>query len=468
MKKISKNFISLFLSDGITRLIGFAATVYIARTLAVEGFGQINFGLALISYALLFANPGLTVIGAREVAKDPNNRTFVEQTLGLRLFLAVVIFVIFAIGILLFPGESRTKQIILIYSATLFPFAVLLEFVFQGREEMQYIGAGRILQYVLYLLLLLLLVRSSLDILAIPVSFVLGYVVSAVFLLLVYIRKYRIFRPRFSILRWRAILTAAVPVGLAIIFNQVTISLPPIALGLFKTNYEVGIFSAGYKIIFTLLVIERVFYYVFFPVLSKQHKEHPEKLPGSFDFLTRFLYAMTIPLAVGGVVLAPAIITVIYGQAFSEATNVLRILLLYFMIVPVNTVFGYGLIAQGQEKMFSRILGVTALFSAALIILLGLWFGVYGAAAALLTSELACIMLMARELMKHVRFNPVKHIVKPLVATAFMAAMLLALGHWHVAILVFAGAVVYVVVLFLVRGLSGQDITNLLQVLTRD
>ena len=89
MKKVSRNFLAMFFSDGITRLIGFAATVYIARVLAVEGFGLISYGLAIVSYALLFANPGLTVVGSREVAKTPQDRRFIEEMVGLRIVLAV-------------------------------------------------------------------------------------------------------------------------------------------------------------------------------------------------------------------------------------------------------------------------------------------------------------------------------------------------------------------------------------------
>jgi O-antigen/teichoic acid export membrane protein len=461
MKKISRNFISLFFSDGITRIIGFAATVYIARTLAVEGFGQINFGLAFISYALLFANPGLTIIGAREVAKDPEDRGFIEQTLGLRLFLAIIIFVFFVVGILLFPGDSTTKRIILIYSATLFPFAVLLEFVFQGREEMEYIGVGRILQYASYLLLLLLFVRSTLDILVVPVSFVIGYAVSALFLLVIYIGRYRTFRFGFSFSRWRMLLGAAIPVGMAVIFNQVTISLPPIVLGLFKTNFEVGIFSAGYKIVFTLLIIERVFYYVFFPVLSRQYTENPSKLKSNFSFLTRFLFTLTIPLALGGLMLAPGIINIVYGQAFAEAANVLRILLLYFMIVPVNTIYGYGLIAMDREKRFFRIIAVTAFVSTLLIIGLGLKFGVLGAAAALLVSETVSISLMHRELKRVIRFESLRYALKPIGASLLMIVVLYTLRQWHLIALVVLGACVYLVVLYLFRGFSVLDLRNI-------
>ncbi len=461
MKKVSGNFLAVFFSDGITRIIGFAATVYIARLLAVEGFGLINFGLAFISYALLFANPGLTVIGAREVAKDASDRRYIEEILGLRLVLAAVIFIIFFVGTFLISDEGMTKQVILLYSVALFPFAVLLEFVFQGREEMAYIGVSRILQYAVYLIGLLIFVKSTRDILFVPLSFVVGYAASALFLFVIYVRKYRSFRFRFSLSQWRVILTASIPVGLAIIFNQVTISLPPIVLGLFKTNYEVGIFSAAYKVIFTLLIIERVFYYVFFPVLSRQYAENPEKLKSNFSFLTRFLFALTMPLSFGGLVLAPGIIHILFGQAFHDASNVLRVLLLYFVIVPINTIYGYGLIAIDREKQFSRIITLTAVISAALILLLGLKFGFYGAALALLISESLSIFLMHRALKRVVRFECIRYVLKPLVASIVMVFVLYLIQSWHLFTAIMIGICAYLAVFYLIRGFSTQDLKNI-------
>ena len=462
MKRISKNFLAVFFSDGVTRLIGFAATVYIARMLVVEGFGLINFGLAFISYALLFANPGLTVIGAREVAKDASDPHFIEETLGLRLFLSSTIFIIFLTCVLLVPGQSVARHIILIYSLTLFPFALLLEFVFQGREEMGYVGVSRILQYAVYLLMLLVFVKSSRDILIVPLSFVLGYVLSALFLLVIYVRKYGSFRLRFSFSRWRLILASSIPVGLAIIFNQVTISMPPIILGIFKGNYEVGIFSAAYKVVFTLLIIERVFYYVFFPVLSRQHAEDPGKLKNNFSFLTRFLLALTIPLSVGGLILAPGIIDMIFGQAFHAASNVLRVLLLYFLIVPINTVYGYGLIAINREKIFFRIITVTAVVSAVLILLLGLQSGFYGAAFALLISESLSVFLMHRALKRDIQFESVRYTLKPSGASMVMAVVLYLVHQWHLLAAIAVGICVYLAVFYLIKGFSGRDLKNIM------
>ncbi len=461
MKKISRNLLFLFTSDGITRLIGFAATVYIARILAVEGFGLISYGLAFISYALLFANPGLTIIGTREVAKAPHDRRFIEETLGLRLVLAILMFTLFLVGAIVFPGDTTTKGVMIVYAFTLFPFAVLLEFVFQGREEMAYIGAGRIIQYGIYLAVLLFFLKQVTDILIVPLAFVTSYLIYAVFLIAIFINKYRSFRFRFSLSKWRMILSSSVPVGLAIIFNHVTISLPPIILGIFHTNYDVGIYSAGYKIVFMLLIIDRVFYYVFFPVLAKQFSQHPEKLKHYFDFLTRMLFALTIPLTLGGMILAPKIISLIYGRAFYEAVSVFRILLLYFMIAPINTIFGYGLIAIDQEKRFFKIITIAAVASACLIAVLGMELGSVGAAWALFVAEAISIILMNRELKKFISFRSTVHMVKPFVAALIMAVGLYMSRQWNVIASIIAGLVVYAVVLYVIRGFTGDDVKNI-------
>jgi O-antigen/teichoic acid export membrane protein len=382
--------------------------------------------------------------------------------------LAILIFVVFFCVTRLIPGNSLTKGIILIYALTLFPFAVLLEFVFQGREEMGYVGVERIIQYGVYLVILLAFLKGPSDIMVVPLAFVIGYVIAAAFLIVIFIKKYKSFKFRFSISGWRVILQASLPVGLAIIFNQVTISLPPIVLGIFKTDYEVGIFSAGYKIVFMLLIIERVFYYVFFPMLSKQYKQNPEKLVTSLNFLTRFLFALTIPLTLGGLILAEPIIELIYGSAFLDAVSVLRILLVYFMIVPVNTIFGYGLIAIDQERRFFKVITITAFVSTVLIIILGIRFSVYGAAVALLVSESISIVLMNQALKNTVRFGSSKYIVKPLFASLLMAALLYVLRGWHLVVLVIMGICLYLIALYLIRGFVKADLMNIKKLFTTD
>src|SRR5690606_17094859 len=51
----------------IGRLVGFASTIYIARTLGAEMYGVVGFGFALLLYTTIFADAGLEYLGPREV-----------------------------------------------------------------------------------------------------------------------------------------------------------------------------------------------------------------------------------------------------------------------------------------------------------------------------------------------------------------------------------------------------------------
>jgi O-antigen/teichoic acid export membrane protein len=461
MKKLTKNLLALFISDAGSRLFGFVAMVYLARLLAIEGLGQVRYGFAFLSYALLLANPGLTTIGAREVAKNKTPRNTLEEIMGLKIALSCIIFVLFVIGLYLIPGHDLTKKIIFFYLLSLFPFGVLLEFVFQGKEEMEYIGISRLLQYGVYVLFLLLLLKSAEHIIMVPVAFLIGYTAAALFLIVFFARRYWWMRPRFSIPHWRTLLTMSIPVGLATIFNQVSINLPPIILGVVHSKIEVGAFSASFTIIVMLLVIERVFYYVFFPILSRHYARDPQKLRNSFSLLVRLLFTMTIPLTLGGIIVAPQLIYLIYGTGYEPAIVIVRVLLFYFLIAPITTIFGYGLVAINQERRFFKVITITAVINVILIVILGIYFKGVGAAAAFVVSEIVAIMLMHRELTRFVSFVFLPFLVRPFIAAAGMVLSLYLLRGWHIIFLIIIGAVVYGILLFVVKGFSMKDIRNL-------
>ncbi|MGB3341098.1 MAG: flippase [bacterium] len=466
MKALPRNFISLFFSDIIGRLLGFIATVYIARLLGAQGLGLLSYGVAFLTYALLFADPGLTTIGAREIAKDTGNQRIIEDILGLRLVLTIAVFILFAFGVYLIPGQLSTKTIIWTYLVSLFPLVFILEFVFQGRQEMHFIGISRLLQYIVYVFLLYIFLKERIDIYNVPVYFFFGYLVAILFLIVVFFLKSRSLSIRFSLKAWRKILAMAMPVGFATIFSQVALYLPVVALGLLHSKIEVGLYSAAYKIVAMLLIIERVFHFVFFPVISRQYRSAKDRLSRSFALLVRILFAVTMPVAVCGIVIAGNIINFIYGAEFSNSVLVLRILLLYFLITPVNTIFGYGLVAIDQQRKFFKVITYTALISVVLVISLGYLLKAPGAALALLGSETIGIILMNRQLKKHIDFKSLKQTSKPFIAALVTGFVLYIFRQGHVVMIVFAGVVIYSLVFYGIKGFSLKELSDFKNVLT--
>ncbi|MEJ2616833.1 MAG: oligosaccharide flippase family protein, partial [Ignavibacteriaceae bacterium] len=175
VNKNSKNIIYLFSLEFFVRLIGFAATTYLARVLGTSGYGLINLGLAILGYALLFGNSGLTLLGTRKVAAGSNNYdNLVSEILSARFYLSVTILIISYLLISLFITSSETRNIVFIYMLYIIPFAFLLEWFFQGIQRMGAITIGRIIGMSSYLLFLIIFVKSEKDTLLTAVGWVIG------------------------------------------------------------------------------------------------------------------------------------------------------------------------------------------------------------------------------------------------------------------------------------------------------
>jgi O-antigen/teichoic acid export membrane protein len=466
MKKNPRNFIYLAVSDAASHFLGFLATVYIARVLGAAGFGKISYALAFLNYALLFGNLGLTTIGTREIAKDRQNLSVISDITSIRLVLSGIIFILLVLGGLAIPGDRETKMLVIYYGLCVFPFAVYLEFVFQGREEMGFLSLGRIIQYGAYVAALYLFLKNPSRILAVPAAFFVSYLLASAFLLLAFFTRgltlnIRLINPAFS-----KLLKAAVPVGLATLFYQVPLNLAPIVLGVFHSAALVGSFSAGYKIIIFLLIIERVFYYLFLPIASRQYRENPEKLSATFTFFLRAILSLTLPIALGGIVLAPGIIRLIYGPGYEGGVIVLQILLLYFAATPVNTIFGYGLVALDREKKFLKVIAMTSILSLVSIILLGIFLKGWGASLGLLISELVSVFLMKHELNRAVKFRVARYFYKTLVPALGTGVVLYFTPSLNIFLRCGLGVVLYVILYYLMGGYSGKEIRELVGMVT--
>ena len=135
-----------------------------------------------------------------------------------------------------------------------------------------------------------------------------------------------------------------------------------------------------------------------------------------------------------------------------------RILLLYFVITPINTIFGYGLVAMDQERRFLKVISITAFINLILIVFLGINFKGVGAAAALFVSEVIGIILMNRELRKFVSFKSMTYMAKPLLASCVMVSILYLLRYWHILVLFVLGLLVYILTFYVIKGFTREEL----------
>ena len=400
MKRLMRSILSLVSGDAVGRVIGFLITVYLARMLSPDGFGIFGIGLAMLGHLQLIANPGIQLIETRNIAAQSGSMAErIGGVLAVRITIATVLALLS--GILL-PHVVRSPELascILLSLLSLFPMALFVDWVLQGKEDFVPLSAGRVAGYAAYAVGVFLLVRSSADVLFAPVAFFIGNVVTALALLGGLAMRYGVPRIVWSPPLWRAILVANAPTGAAMFFGQMVFNLPPLVVGYFLGIHDAGLYSAATKFVFLLLMGDRILNAVLLPALTRLLAERSDEVPLVLTLIVKLIWLVGIPVGLCGVLLAPAAIDFVFGEAYAGAAVVTQVLLLYVGLTLLNSLAVCTIVATKNEGAYARRMIAGSAVLAIAVIVLTPFFGVVGAAVGATVGEGVTLVLMARKAM---------------------------------------------------------------------
>ena len=459
MKRPFLNLLSLLSGDLGSRLIGFVISVYLARVLEPTGFGLMSVGLSVLGYLQLAGSPGIQILETRNAAASAEiDHTRVGAVLSLRLVLAVVLWILTACCVFLFVPDGGTGYVILLFALSLFPFALTLDWFFQGREMFLAVGTSRLLQSVTYGVVVFLLVHNSDDIHRTAVAFVLSAFVAAAALWWAYAAQWGGISLSWSPAKWKEILAMGIPVGGAVFLAQSVTNLPPLVIGYFSSTMEVGLFSSAMKLVFLLLMIDRLFNALFLPVITRCVSRRSEETSMLVGTTLRIMLAMIIPLTVAGIILSRIAMTTFFGGRYEEASPLLEILMCYFALTAVNSVFVCILLASHREKEYTRTLVQGSIVLCIAVAAGAAWLGARGAAYGVVLGEMVTMGLMMKTSRKLLSVPLIRIVVRPLVAGGCMAAAAYVLRETGLVSVIAVSLLVFFIVQILVKGITTREI----------
>src|SRR3989344_4317147 len=136
----------------------------------------------------------------------------------------------------------------------------------------------------------------------------------------------------------KPILVSAWPFGLLGLMGAVMINTDVIMVSFFRSIEEVGFYSAAQKPAQLLYILPGLLAVPLFPAMSRLAKEGAAQLRGIFEKAMHAMLAAALPLSIGGVLYAPAIINLLYGQEYAAGTETFRILGAAWSTVLVNII----------------------------------------------------------------------------------------------------------------------------------
>ncbi len=421
MRKLSTDALIVFGADAGARLLGFLAAAHLARTLHEDGFGTIVIGLSFLSYVLWFVDLGIGTLGTRELGRPQSERLYTpSQILWTRIALGFLVMLpAAAVAALIYHAEPL-RYVVCAYLLNAVPYALTLEWYFQGIQRYRPLVISRTVSAALYLGFLYLLVQQSGDLIRVPWLYAASTLLPAL-LLFLFTRAGDSFSPRgLRIAESGRLVRSASVIGAGGIAAQTVQLLPPLVLGAYSTA-QAGLLGAALRIVAVVLIVDRVFAVLFLPAVTRHLGTRRQEAGPAIERVLRLVIATGAALAVPIAIYAPGILRLVFGAGYEAGAEALAITAWFAAITLVNSVFVYGLIGAGAERAFFRAAVASAAITAVLTVAGVYFMGLAGAALAMTASEVAVVLLTWREFRRvvHVRW------ARPLLTAIGVAALIL-------------------------------------------
>ncbi len=378
----------LFTGAAGRSVLGFVVSVYLARVLGPEQFGQMGYALAVLAYFILFTDGGLQTLGTREVAAG--NGALAQLAGRVLLIRGVLTAVSLAVIIPFAPyltTSAGAARLLVIFSFALLPMAANLSWVFRGKEQMRMVGFSEMLQVGAYLALLVLMVGGPGQLMLVPAFFVASHWLAALLLGGGYLRNWG--QPRFSGSAGgsAAMLRTAFPLVLTLFLHQIYFNFDTLMLGFMRGELAVGLYHATYRIIFAVIAVNTVLMEAVYPTFSRLFIDGTAALRRLLEKSLSISVILALPVGIGGTVLARPLILALYGPEYEGSILALKLLVWSAVLAFLGANYGYCLVACGRQK----ILAWSAAAGALVNVLLNLWLipahGIFGACLATVISQ---------------------------------------------------------------------------------
>ncbi|MGE3802854.1 MAG: oligosaccharide flippase family protein [Candidatus Kapaibacterium sp.] len=406
-RSLTKDGLLVVLSDGGTRLLTFIANAYLAKVLAPTSYGVAFLGLTILSYGMLPADLGLYALGVREMAKEKSQREFqFSDFLWLRTMLGLAGMLLTGVGILLFIHEEQTRSVALLFLLALIPSLWQMDWYYQGGRRYGELTLIRYLFSGSYLVGILFFVSGDNNLERIPLIYSASIILAAV-AAFVLKRDSESILPRESFFNpklwgeWRAILRRSIPIGLGSILAQSVPLIPPIVIAAMYDEEQVGLFGAAFRLTMIMLVIDRTFFTLFLPRISRVNTSSPERAPEVLRRTFRWLILIGLCLGVGIIPIAEPIVVVVNRSEYAGAALPLILMSWFVSATILTTFFSYALVAAGYEKAYFQAALVSTPITLLLIFLLTWQFGIVGTAVSISLAEIIMATLMYRKFRRH-------------------------------------------------------------------
>lgn len=422
---IVRNSVALMAVGLLAKGMGLVLAVLIARFLGPSAMGL--FAL-LFSIALLVeyvAPLGLQDVLIRDVAAHPQDRIRLwRQASRIALAASLVPSAAFLVAAYAFRDDAPTRNslVALAIGMPCSAMALVAQSVLQGMEKVLYITWTTFLTRVASLIALVLMLMQGMGVESAFVSRVLFQASTAALFAWMILRD----PPRPETHAHPGIAFArTLPFAVNRILTESTTRAPLLLLPLLFTLADIGIFDAADRIRLTLGIMVAVATTAIMPALARAFSGGSDDRHALVAYSVKYVCVTLSIAALFISILADVIVRILYGAPFMASAFLLQVLIWAQVLVATDSVLKQAMIANGREyAVVTRALAGLAVL-AVLVLGLGHFFGLIGAAAGVLAAATLTLVLDATFVTRKVgSFDAIRYLGKPLACAGVSGALL--------------------------------------------
>jgi O-antigen/teichoic acid export membrane protein len=400
-KKIFKNFSLLTfgkISGDFFTLILF---IVLSREFGKEGIGEYSFAVGLTGLFAVCADFGLYSYTIKEISKNKSTfKSHFDKIISLRTVQSIVLFIVLLIVAAFLKFSLESKLIIVMVGVFQITYSSIdgISAVFIAHEYM-HISATieasfKISSSLIAIGIALLGGGIVISLTALPVIAIIMFFVARIILR----KKIGKSTLSFSYNSLKETFRHAAPYGISDFLWQLYARIDIVLIGFILGEVAAGIYNVGYRVVFFLFFIARFTSVALFPTVSKLYHESKYEFQKMYDKSMNMMIMICVPVSAGLWLIAPKLISLVFGSAFSESSVILRILSALFITTCLASIMEVFLMSSDRQVRRAKrqwtATWITIILNAVLIYL----YGIEGAAVAVLACSFLLVIFYIHEL----------------------------------------------------------------------
>lgn len=447
-------------------LLGVVLAATLARSLSRTAFGELALALTILGLAGSLTDLGMNEIAVREMARAPELRAQIAGALAAAQLITGIILALIGVAAAFALMTDHDARLMVIFMMATLPLGAAsgLTVVFEARLRPELVIVPTLTQNVIWLAVVLVLAATGGPLALYGVGF-LGAAVAQAAVTLVFLAGLSDVSFAGAGHMIAELLKFAWPIGLAGMFVTAYYRIDAVLLFHYRGATATAYYSAAYQVIDVLQIVPITVSSVLLPFLAGAERAAGSvaRARRAFDLAVALLVAVAVPVAVFGIILAPGLVTLVYGGAYHRSVVLLQILLPAFIPICLGYVFTSQLILHGLLRPYIAITFAGAVLNiTANAIGIPLW-GAPMAAWSTLGTEVVVLSAIVVVVRSRLQLGlPVGRIARCLAATATTAVIVWLVRAAPVAVGLIVAAVVYPPVLLGCRAVSLAELRALL------